>query len=265
MAASSSGSRSFPGQFSPRSSHSRSASWSYTRGDGQINLSSHLEPITSMIRDLGLGFGPPTYNRLNSDPDISNRREDMSESVYVDIGEEEDNPRVLSRHHSSNEMGNGSQSDFDTTSNDNAGPTGTQNSGGNNGRANADRMEFQGTIKWIENSVPFLLLLLSRIMWDHRLGMPGNWRQGRMRHPHQKVKPKVVDLWKAYWGYLHVVPTWNCSDHTCVVPKLMPNTTWKSAIFCSLFEPQLSFHVYIVQWFMVLTEGIMSDLHITKF
>ena len=175
MAASSSGSRSFPGQFSPRSSHSRSASWSYTRGDGQINLSSHLEPITSMIRDLGLGFGPPTYNRLNSEPDISNRRENMSESVYVDIGEGEDNPRVLSRHHSSIEMGNGSQSDFDTTSNDSAGPTGTQNSGGNNGRANGDRMEFQGTIKWIENSVPFLLLLLSRIMWDHRLGMPRNW------------------------------------------------------------------------------------------
>ena len=170
MAASSSGSRSFPGQFSPRSSHSRSASWSYTRGDGQINLSSHLEPITSMIRDLGLGFGPPSYNRLNSDPEI-NRRENMSDSVYVDIGEGDDNPRVLSRHHSS-EMGSSSQSDFDTTSNDVQ--TGTQNSGTNNGRANGDRMEFQGTIKWIENSVPFLLLLLSRIMWDHRLGMTGN-------------------------------------------------------------------------------------------
>jgi hypothetical protein len=165
MAASSSGSRSFPGQFSPRSSHSRSASWSYTRGDGQINLSSHLEPLTSVIRELGLGFGPPSYSGNE------NRHETRSDTVYVDIGEgEEDrgNPRVLSRHHST-EMSNNSQSDFDTTGNDSL-PTGTQNTGNNNGRTSGDRMEFQGTIKWIENSVPFLLLLLSRIMWDHRLG-----------------------------------------------------------------------------------------------
>ena len=166
MAASSSGTRSFPGQFSPRSSHSRSASWSYTRADGQINLSSHLEPLTSVIRELGLGFGPPSYSQSDSET----RRETMSDTVYVDIGEgEEDrgNPRVLSRHHST-EIGGGSQTDFDTTANESI-PTGTQNTG-NNGRANGDRMEFQGTIKWIENSVPFLLLLLSRIMWDHRLG-----------------------------------------------------------------------------------------------
>ena len=160
--------RSFHGQFSPRSSHSRSASWSYTRGDGQINLSSHLEPLTSVIRELGLGFGPSSYNHSETET----RREPMSDTVYVDIGEgEEDrgNPRVLSRHHST-ETGNGSQSDFDTTGNESLPGSGTQNSG-NNGRANGDRMEFQGTIKWIENSVPFLLLLLSRIMWDHRLGM----------------------------------------------------------------------------------------------
>jgi hypothetical protein len=165
MAASSSGSRSFPGQFSPRSSHSRSASWSYTRGDGQINLSSHLEPLTSVIRELGLGFGPPSYSGNE------NRHETRSDTVYVDIGEgEEDrgNPRVLSRHHST-EMSSNSQSDFDTAGNDSL-PTGTQNTGNNNGRTSGDRMEFQGTIKWIENSVPFLLLLLSRIMWDHRLG-----------------------------------------------------------------------------------------------
>ena len=163
MAASSSGSsRSFSGQFSPRSSHSRSASWSYTRGDGQLNLSTHLEPLTSVIRELGLGFGPPSYN------DNESRRETIPDTVYVDIGEGEedrDHPRVLSRHHSTE---TGSQSDFDSTNGNESLPS--HNSGSNNGRTNGDRMEFQGTIKWIENSVPFLLLLLSRIMWDHRLG-----------------------------------------------------------------------------------------------
>jgi hypothetical protein len=39
-----------------------------------------------------------------------------------------------------------------------------------NGRSTGDRMEFQGTISWIEKSLPFVLLLMSRIMWDHRLG-----------------------------------------------------------------------------------------------
>ena len=170
MATSSSDGSGFSGHFSPRSSHSRSASWSYTRGDGQINLSSHLEPLTSVIRELGLGFGPPSRPSY-SDGEV--RREGISNTVYVDIGEGEEtreHPRVLSRHHSTVETGNSSQSDFDSTANDSF-PSGTQNNGNGNGRANGDRMEFQGTIKWIENSVPFLLLLLSRIMWDHRLGM----------------------------------------------------------------------------------------------
>lgn len=164
MAASSSGERSFHGQFSPRSNHSRSASWSYTRGDRQINLSSHLEPITSVIRELGLGFGPSSFNDNDA-----RRRENISDTVYVDIGEDEEsrgNSHMLTRQRST-EMGGSSQSDFATTTNNDSFPSVTS---GGNGRINGDRMEFQGTIKWIENSVPFLLLLLSRIMWDHRLG-----------------------------------------------------------------------------------------------
>ena len=31
-------------------------------------------------------------------------------------------------------------------------------------------MEFLGTITWMEKALPFALLLLSRIMWDHRIG-----------------------------------------------------------------------------------------------
>lgn len=164
MAASSSGTNRFTSQFSPRSSHSRSASWSHTRGDGQIDLSSHLQPITTVIRELGLGFGQATFTNRNS-LEID-RSDNPSNSVFVDIGERGDErgiSRVFSRH--GTDSTNGSQSD--TNGND-SGPTSTS---GNGTRANGDRMEFQGAIKWIERSVPFLLLLLSRIMWDHRLGM----------------------------------------------------------------------------------------------
>ncbi|XP_002159773.1 E3 ubiquitin-protein ligase RNFT2 isoform X1 [Hydra vulgaris] len=34
-----------------------------------------------------------------------------------------------------------------------------------------DHMEFLGTISWLEKALPFCLLVLSRIMWDHRLGI----------------------------------------------------------------------------------------------
>ncbi|XP_028400450.1 E3 ubiquitin-protein ligase RNFT1-like [Dendronephthya gigantea] len=189
MATSSSDVTGFSGHFSPRSSHSRSASWSYTRGDGQINLSSHLEPLTSVIRELGLGFGPPSRPSY-SDGEI--HRENISNTVYVDIGEGEEtreHPRVLSRHHSTVETSNSSQSDFDSTPNDN---TSSQNNGNGNGRTNGDRMEFQGTIKWIENSVPFLLLLLSRIMWDHRLGiLVGVGLTGTFLHANNTIKRQV--------------------------------------------------------------------------
>ena len=33
-----------------------------------------------------------------------------------------------------------------------------------------DQMEFLGTISWLEKAIPFIVLLLTRIMWDHRLG-----------------------------------------------------------------------------------------------
>ena len=32
-------------------------------------------------------------------------------------------------------------------------------------------MEFMGTLTWVERGLPFVLLLLIRVLWDHRLGM----------------------------------------------------------------------------------------------
>ena len=177
MAATSSGPRSvqLQGQYSPRSSHSRSASWSYTSGDGQVTLSSHLEPLTSVIREFVPAFGrSPSYSENDHQIHHTTPR---SDSVYIDLSSTEGadtdirgQRNAFSRHHSRenlSESQGGSQSEYDTNNGENV-PT--SNQGSSNGRSNGDRMEFQGAIKWIENSVPFLLLLLSRIMWDHRLG-----------------------------------------------------------------------------------------------
>ena len=39
-----------------------------------------------------------------------------------------------------------------------------------NGRQESG-MEFMGTLTWVERGLPFVLLLLIRVLWDHRLGM----------------------------------------------------------------------------------------------
>lgn len=180
MAATSSGPRSveLQGQYSPRSSHSRSASWSYTSGNGQVTLSSHLEPLTSVIREFVPGFGRSSSYSENGHQ--IHHTTPRSDSVYIDLSSTDvadadtrGQTNAFSRHHSVDNLSGshgGSQSEYDTNSE--SVPTSNQGSG--NGRSNGDRMEFQGAIKWIENSVPFLLLLLSRIMWDHRLGNSAN-------------------------------------------------------------------------------------------
>eukprot|EP00794_Sanderia_malayensis_P013764 gene13764-15205_t len=38
-------------------------------------------------------------------------------------------------------------------------------------RPTGDRVEFYGAIAWAESTLPFIILLFSRIMWDHRLGI----------------------------------------------------------------------------------------------
>ena len=112
--------------------------------------------------------------RSSSFPE-SGARLSHADSVYIDVSQT-DSPSLESRgqtnafsRHLSGESINGNQEEFINTNGSESIPT-SGSPGPTNGRSNGDRMEFQGAIKWVENSVPFLLLLLSRIMWDHRLG-----------------------------------------------------------------------------------------------
>ena len=55
------------------------------------------------------------------------------------------------------------------TTQDNNG-AGGNGAGGNGGGGNSG-MEFLSTITWMEKALPFALLLLTKIMWDHRIGI----------------------------------------------------------------------------------------------
>ena len=162
-----------PSTFHQRSSHSRSASWSYTSGNGQITITP-LNPIRSVIREFVPSFGhrSPTSRSSTSSP-----LSPLSPSTYVNIAEvlrdENDAEDIESSRVSpftavNNNSGN--SSDGDAESGDANMAAGNSSGANGNGRSAGDRVEFQGTINWIEKSLPFVLLLLSRIMWDHRLG-----------------------------------------------------------------------------------------------
>ena len=165
-------SNSRPSSFHQRSSHSRSASWSYTSGNGQITLTP-LNPIRSVIREFVPSFGhrSPTSRSSTSSP-----LSPLSPSTYVNITEvltdgnnlnQTEVNRVPSYTAVNSNSGNSSEVDLENGE----AHTGTSNNTNGNGRSGGDRVEFQGTINWIEKSLPFVLLLMSRIMWDHRLGM----------------------------------------------------------------------------------------------
>ncbi|XP_029191614.1 E3 ubiquitin-protein ligase RNFT1-like [Acropora muricata] len=158
--------------FHQRSSHSRSASWSYTSGNGQITLTP-LNPIRSVIREFVPSFGhrSPTSRSTTSSP-----LSPLSPSTYVNITEvltdgnnlnQTEANRVPSYTAVNSNSGNSSEVDLENGE----AHTGTSNNTNGNGRSGGDRVEFQGTINWIEKSLPFVLLLMSRIMWDHRLGI----------------------------------------------------------------------------------------------
>lgn len=158
--------------FHQRSSHSRSASWSYTSGNGQITLTP-LNPIRSVIREFVPSFGhrSPTSRSTTSSP-----LSPLSPSTYVNITEvltdgnnlnQTEANRVPSYTAVNSNSGNSSEVDLENGE----AQTGTSNNSNGNGRSGGDRVEFQGTINWIEKSLPFVLLLMSRIMWDHRLGV----------------------------------------------------------------------------------------------
>ncbi|XP_078362785.1 E3 ubiquitin-protein ligase RNFT1-like [Oculina patagonica] len=164
-----------PSAFHQRSSHSRSASWSYTSGNGQITLAP-LNPIRSVIREFVPSFG---HRSPGSRSSASSPLSPLSPSSYVNLaevlrdgneGEDTGSNRIPSFTAVNINSGNSSEADAEHgDANMAAGNSNTSSNG--NGRAAGDRVEFQGTISWLEKSLPFVLLLLSRIMWDHRLGI----------------------------------------------------------------------------------------------
>lgn len=162
-----------PSAFHQRSSHSRSASWSYTSGNGQITLTP-LNPIRSVIREFVPSFGhrSPTSRSSASSP-----LSPLSPSTYVNIAEVLRDENDVEDAESARVNGfvavnpnSGNSSEGDAENGDANMAAGTSNATNGNGRSAGDRVEFQGTISWLEKSLPFVLLLLSRIMWDHRLG-----------------------------------------------------------------------------------------------
>ena len=128
--------------------HFRSASWSHTSGAAtSIPL---ISPIR-VIQEFVPGFSP------------SARRNDDNDSP----------PSWSGPRHRPENSGHGhlsrSASGIDLEAGENA-PNSQDRSTGSQGRQTGDRVEFYGAIAWAENTLPFILLLCSRIMWDHRLG-----------------------------------------------------------------------------------------------
>lgn len=163
-----------PSSFHQRSSHSRSASWSYTSGNGQITLTP-LNPIRSVIREFVPSFG---HRNPTSGSSTSSPLSPLSPSAYVDIAEVlrgenevEDSESNRATVYTAGSTNSGNSSEGDVENGEVNVATGSPNPANGNGRSTGDRVEFQGTISWLEKSLPFVLLLLSRIMWDHRLGM----------------------------------------------------------------------------------------------
>ena len=162
-----------PSTFHQRS-HSRSASWSYTSGNGQITLAP-LNPIRSVIREFVPSFG---HRSPGSRSSASSPLSPLSPSSYVNIAEvlrdandEEDTGTNRMSNFTAVNVNSGNSSEADAEHGDaNMAPGNSNSSGNGSGRAAGDRVEFQGTISWLEKSLPFVILLLSRIMWDHRLG-----------------------------------------------------------------------------------------------
>ena len=128
--------------------HSRSASWSHTSGAAaSLPLLSPIRVIQEFV---------PSFS--------SNTRQNDNEDGL---------PSWNGPRHRPDNGGHGglsrSTSGIDLEAGENTSSS-QGRSPGNNGRQSGDRVEFYGAITWAENILPFVLLLCSRIMWDHRLG-----------------------------------------------------------------------------------------------
>lgn len=133
--------------FRPRT-HSRSASWSHTSGAStSIPLLSPIRVIQEFVPSFS------SSSRQNDDDDVP--------------------PWNGTRHRSDSNIGHGhlsrSASGVDLEAGENT-SNAQSRSAASNSRQGGDRVEFYGAIAWAENTLPFIILLCSRIMWDHRLG-----------------------------------------------------------------------------------------------
>lgn len=103
----------------------------------------------------------------NNEAHIGTSRHNSTSSIRHISGHARSRSDVSSRHHSRQssaveiDLGNDIEPALST-----AGSSHQENSGGSRN----DNVEFLGTITWVERAIPFMLLLLARIMWDHRLG-----------------------------------------------------------------------------------------------
>ncbi len=134
--------------YHPRT-HSRSASWSHTSGAAtSIPL---LSPIR-VIQEFVPSFSAATRQSEN---------EGSSLGLTSRSGprHRNDNVNQMSRQSTAIDIETGES----FSGNQTRSPT-------NGTRPSGDRVEFYGAIAWAESTLPFIILLFSRIMWDHRLG-----------------------------------------------------------------------------------------------
>lgn len=180
--------------------HSRSQSWSHTswmqthnNSMSNINSSSTMASIFSPMRVIQ-GIVPTltdavtgSSNRVSSPAPLQSSHSRNSSIVMgsdLPSDTRSNNTHVRTRSDVSIRHSRNSSaveidlSDSDVTQQQSVPPappaasSPQDNTNGNSG------MEFLGTITWMEKALPFALLLLSRIMWDHRIGKFILYRSG---------------------------------------------------------------------------------------
>ncbi|XP_057295921.1 E3 ubiquitin-protein ligase RNFT1-like isoform X1 [Hydractinia symbiolongicarpus] len=163
-------------------SHSRSASWSNTawlgsNSSSQDSMAAIFSPIRVIqgivptLTDTVSGSSTTANpQRVPGSPVNGNRTLQSLSSPAVDTNRiNNSNNHVRSRSDvSSRHSRQSSAVEIDMNDIEQVASTTTPD---NSGTRTQDQMEFFGTISWMEKALPFILLLLSRIMWDHRLGI----------------------------------------------------------------------------------------------
>ena len=166
----------FPHRAHPRT-HSRSASWSHNAWSHTNTSSNSMATIFSPMRMLeGLVPGLTSRTADNHSTSITSSATNVSAAMGSAMGSaigavNGANASLRARNEAGSTSTQHSRQSSTVTIDI---PDAEQGENGenqdSNGNQRQDTMEFFGTINWIERTLPFILLLLSRIMWDHRLG-----------------------------------------------------------------------------------------------